>query len=247
MAKHTYLTDNYEDALFALLMENVSHEEGIKAIEENKHLKDDPDAALPIDLQNKCVQTIRKNFRKEQTRKAKHTALKIANRIAVAILTCILLATVAFAVSEEVRVKVLNWVSETFEDHTEFHFGEQRANEESAIPNFTVTWLPEGFTLQTSDINDHDISEQYVGPDEKGSHITIMMTQLFNDEQGEYDVDTEDSDITSINVNKFDATVVETGNMIHVFWTCENAVIHILTENVTLPQTIKIAENIEIY
>lgn len=244
MAKHTYLTDNYEDALFALLMEDVSHEEGIKAIEENKRLKNDPDAALPIDLQNKCVQVIRKNFRKERTRKAKHTALKIANRIAVAVLTCVLLATVAFAVSEEVRVKVLNWVTETFEDHTELHFGEQDAIEESTIPNFTVAWLPEGFILQTNEIDDYTIVEQYVGPDEKGSCITIAMMQL---SEGEYNVDTEDSNISSVKINGYDATITEKGNTLQIAWTCENVVVQIVSENISLSQIIKIAENIEIH
>lgn len=244
MAKHTYLTDNYEDALFALLMEDVSHEEGIKAIEENEHLKNDPDAALPIDLQNKCVQTIRKNFRKEQTRKAKHTALKIANRIAVAILTCVLLATVAFAVSEEVRVKVLNWVSETFEDHTELYLGEQDAIEESTIPRFIAKWLPEGYVLQTNEIDDHGISEQYVGPDEKGSCVMIVITQFF---EGECNVDTEESNITSVNINGYDATIVEKDNTIQIIWTCGNVVVQITSENINLSQIIKIAENIEIY
>ena len=244
MAKHTYLTDNYEDALFALLMENVSHEEGIKAIEENKHLQNNPDAALPIDLQNKCVQTIRKNFRREQTRKAKHTALKIANRIAVAILTCVLLATVAFAVSEEVRVKVLNWVSETFEDHTELHWGEQDAIEESTIPDFTVAWLPEGFTLQTSKINDHMIIEQYVGPDEKGSWVMIVMAQL---SEGGYGADTEGANITSVKINGYDATISEKGDTIQIIWTCEDVAVQILSENIDLSQMIKIAENIEIH
>lgn len=243
MAKRTYLTDNNEDALFALLMENVSHEEGIKAIEENKRLKNDPDAELPIDLQNKCVQTIRKNFRKGQTRKAKRTALKIANRIAVAILTCILLATVAFAVSEEVRVKVLNWVSETFEDHTEFQWGAQDTIEESAIPRFTAKWLPDGFVLQTSEIDGHAVIEQYVGPDEKESYVMIMMTQFLG---GEYNSDTEEANIASVKINGYDATIVEKDNTIQVIWTCENVIIQILSENINLSQIIKIAENIEI-
>lgn len=244
MAKHTYLTDNYEDALFALLMEDVSHEEGIKAIEENEHLKNDPDAALPIDLQNKCVQTIRKKFRKGQSRKAKHTALKIANRIAVAILTCVLLATVAFAVSEEVRAKVLNWVTETFEDHTEFHLGEQDAIEENTMPILTASWLPEGYVLQTSEINDYSIFEQYVGSDEKESYVAIMMTQ-FSD--GGYNADTEESNITSVNINGYDAAVVEKDNTIQIIWTCENVAIQIVSENIDLSQLIKIAENIEIH
>lgn len=243
MAKRTYLTDNYEDALFALLMENVSHEEGIKAIEENKRLKNDPDAELPIDLQNKCVQTIRKNFRKGQTHKAKHTALKIANRIAVAILTCILLATVAFAVSEEVRVKVLNWVTETFEDHTEFHWGEPDAIEESATPDFVVKWLPDGFILQTSKNDNRTKVEQYVGPNEKGSCVTIVITQLFG---GDCNLDTEESNITSVKINGSDATITEKDNTIQIIWTCENVVVQIVSENVDLSQMIKIAENIEI-
>ena len=47
MTKREQLIEQYEDALFALLMDSVAEEEGKKAIELNERLKADPEAEVP--------------------------------------------------------------------------------------------------------------------------------------------------------------------------------------------------------
>lgn len=44
MTNHERLTEQYEDALFALLMDSVAEEEGKQALELNERLKADPAA-----------------------------------------------------------------------------------------------------------------------------------------------------------------------------------------------------------
>lgn len=49
MTKHEKLQEQYEDALFALLMEEFAAEEGKSALEENERLKCDPAFDVPPD------------------------------------------------------------------------------------------------------------------------------------------------------------------------------------------------------
>lgn len=54
MTNHERLTEQYEDALFALLMDSVAEEEGKKAIELNERLKADPEAEVPAEVRRRC-------------------------------------------------------------------------------------------------------------------------------------------------------------------------------------------------
>lgn len=49
------LRDRYEDALFALLMDEIAEKEGALAREENEQLKNDPTAAVPEDVDRRCL------------------------------------------------------------------------------------------------------------------------------------------------------------------------------------------------
>ena len=73
MNRRQKLQDAYEDALFALLMEDVIEEEGKRLAEENEQLKNDPSAAVPEELHERCVETIHrafgKGYKKEKRRK----------------------------------------------------------------------------------------------------------------------------------------------------------------------------------
>lgn len=50
MTHHEKLVERYEDALFALMMEDVAETEGEKLQELNEQLKRDPSAEIPRDL-----------------------------------------------------------------------------------------------------------------------------------------------------------------------------------------------------
>lgn len=62
MKTREQLQEEYEDALFSLLMYDVAELEGRRAEEENERLLSDPNARVPEDLDRKCLQLINRHF-----------------------------------------------------------------------------------------------------------------------------------------------------------------------------------------
>ncbi len=53
---------NDEEMTFALLMNTVAELEGKRLLQENERLKSDPAAAVPPEIDQKCMETIKKAF-----------------------------------------------------------------------------------------------------------------------------------------------------------------------------------------
>ncbi len=58
MKSKKQLWEDYENALFAILMDEVATEEGRKLIEENERLKRDPAAEVPPEFDRKSREAI---------------------------------------------------------------------------------------------------------------------------------------------------------------------------------------------
>lgn len=84
MNRREQLQDQYEDALFALLMDEIATIEGQKAEEENRRLQNDPSAAVPEDLDRRCMQLIHRHFAKQKARAAGRFTIKAMKRVAMA-------------------------------------------------------------------------------------------------------------------------------------------------------------------
>ena len=67
MTRREKLQEQYEDALFALLMDDLAVEEGKKAYEENERLKADSSFEVPSESRKRCVETIARCCRKKQS------------------------------------------------------------------------------------------------------------------------------------------------------------------------------------
>lgn len=59
------LREQYEDALFALMMEEYAQDEGKQLLERERQLKDDSDFQVPEDFEAKGLQIIRRACRKK--------------------------------------------------------------------------------------------------------------------------------------------------------------------------------------
>lgn len=68
------LLENYEDALFALLMDDFAEREGEKLKAENERLKQDPAAQPSEELDQKCRRIIRAEYAKAQRKQLAHSA-----------------------------------------------------------------------------------------------------------------------------------------------------------------------------
>lgn len=70
MHEQEKLYEQYEDAVFALLMDKVAEENGKKLLQQNEALLADPDADVPETLSKRCLRTIEKAYRKSQWKAA---------------------------------------------------------------------------------------------------------------------------------------------------------------------------------
>ena len=120
MKKHERLLEEYEDAYFALLMEEVAKKEGERLEALNEALQSDPEAAVPESLDKRCMETIRRHFAHQQRRSALRKTGKVLRLVAVLMAVTVLLFTTAFAVSEEFRVATLNLMLTITEEYTQF-------------------------------------------------------------------------------------------------------------------------------
>lgn len=125
MDRQELLRERYEDALFALLMDEVAASEGAKALEKNRRLRDDPSARVPEEVDRKCMRTIGRHFAKIRRRTFRKSTMRAAGKIMMVIGVLSTLFFTAFATSETVRAGTLNLVVETFHDGTDFRFVEE--------------------------------------------------------------------------------------------------------------------------
>lgn len=207
MTRREQLQEQYEDALFALLMEEVAESEGRKALEENERLKQDPDAEVPAEVVRRCRRTIDREFAKQNVRSVGRLSWKVIHKVAVAALLGIFLFSAAFAVSEDFRVNTLNLVIDLYGKYADFSFqgaSQAKVDQETTNAAFEVGWLPAGFELKEQRSGQSSTWAEYEGPN--GEIISIDLVTL--GQSGVSGVDIEDATIKNIIINGREVTLI---------------------------------------
>lgn len=270
MTNREKLMKEYEDALFALLMDEVAQAEGEKALRLNQQLLADPDAAVPGRVQRRCEKTIRNAFAKQSIRRVGHTTKKMIQRVSVAAMLGMLLFTTAFAVSEDFRITTRNTVIQVFDDRTQLTFAgtsttdrqNERKDDLDYRYNIALDWLPEGYELESGRTRGSSGSSDYIAYVDYsiGSLIEVDFTPYA---QGmTYSFDTEDSTKKEIMIQGHPAdlyikneealrilsegTPYQFWSRMIVFWMDdENQVIGLITAtNLTEEEMIKLANGV---
>ncbi len=196
MTRREQLQENYEEALFALLMDDLAVSEGKKAIQENRLLREDPQAAVPERVDRRCIRTIRRCFSANTSRTAARVLTKVINRVAIVVLVCTMLFTVAFAVSTDFRLNTLNYVIDTFDDRARL------SPETSGSYSIVAGWLPQGYELTEYSQEQMLTFVQYKTSDNREIQIVV------SDASKRKTIDTEDAAVTTILINQYQATAV---------------------------------------
>lgn len=210
MTRREQLQDRYEDALFALLMDEIATEEGKKAEAENERLKNDPSAAIPEALDKRCLRTIRRAFAKRRARSVGRFTAKAMKRVALAAGIAAILFTTAFAASETVRVHVLNLAIEVFETNTEFRFS---TPSEQITPELDVMWVPDGYTLIDEKGDDLRIKYEYRNHEDATIKISYRKTAGLS-----VGVDTENAEVIHTEVKDASAMLIRKGSELQLAW-----------------------------
>lgn len=240
MTRHEQLQEQYEDALFALMMEKVAVMEGEKALAENERLKNDPDAEVPEEITKACMWTIRRGFAKQNARAVGRLIFKVFGRVAMVAGICAMLFTAAFAGSETVRVNTMNLVVEVFGESTDFYFAGNRAA--NTIPQVTAGWLPEGYTLK--DQGENDIGGWWLYAKSENEFIKIKYTLS---DGTVLSIDTENADTKNVQINGTRAKLVQKGSEQQLVWGTEDktAFVQVTGTSVTSDELIHVANELE--
>lgn len=89
MKTREQLQDEYEDALFALLMYDVAQLRGRCGEAENERLQNDPNAKVPAKVDQRCLRTIYRYFFKKKLLRIAKVGGMLAVILLIGILLCL--------------------------------------------------------------------------------------------------------------------------------------------------------------
>lgn len=217
MTNRERIEENYEDALFAMWMNDFARRRGEQLLEENERLKNDPEAAVPETLQRKNLNLIYRELRRNSQHFAFKKVGKVFLQFAATVAIMAALFGAAYALSPEFRAGTLNVLMDLDERAASFQLvkDESAAPEISAfMPNVTVGWLPEGYNIGAPVYS--RLQTTIDCPDANGDLIRV---RVFTDAQSFAALDTEDADsFEDIMVNETPALMVTKEDVIRISW-----------------------------
>jgi hypothetical protein len=262
MNRREELQEQYEDALFALLMEDMIEEDGKRLLEENERLKQDPDADVPDEVNQRCIRTIKRGFAKNQRRTVRKVTLRVLNKVAVAAVVCALLFVTACAASPELRVKTLNLLIEVSDVATTLKLSDDQGTTGETGGNasdtagqtlfgYRLPKMPEGFSLDFT--NDFPSVADIQYSNNTGATIYISIEKAVG---GGLDVDTEDAGVENVTVHGYEGLLIEkqyhidddvTINSIMIVWgdTDENTFVTVACTDLDIETVWQLASGIE--
>ena len=255
MKSHEKLLEEYEDALFALLMEPVAEQEGAAALEENEQLKNDPSAAVPEEMTRAGLRTIRREFSKRRGKRVLEIAGRAFGHVAVFLLFSTLCFATVCAAMPEVRVRTLNLIIEMSEVATNLTLGENTTSflpndnsqitvlENGTLAGYQMPEVPEGYSITTE--RSTSIGAYIIYQNEKEEKISFRVERI--GANGSNSVDTENAVVENIQVNGYDGLLVEKNNTLHVVWgdTDHGNIIGIFATHISRDEILSYAQTME--
>ena len=183
MTRHERLLEQYEDAFFALLMEDVMVREVQRLEAWNRQLAEGP--PVPESLDRRCQEAIRRYFSKERRRSAWRTTRKALRLAAVVMAVAATLFTTAFAVSEDFRTAAVNLAHTVTGKYIQWDIQRLPGGGQTAdggqldyFPNVAVGWVPEGFSYREGEFGSYAVFENGEG---KSFRVTVYYGNAYVD------------------------------------------------------------------
>lgn len=238
MATRKELLEQYEDAQFALLIDEIVEMQGAELSEIKQQLKHDPAAAVPPAVRERSMETIRKSY---EERDKKQKTRRIRTTVRTLLIAAVVAALLLTSVSADFRLAAKNFVYELTELAAElmFDFGDENARYEpdgEVIMGYFIPALPKEFELVDSGGNEHSQWRQYSNADG-----FVMINILSDDGSGfTYSTDGENSVTQKERINQFEVLIIESPNRIQFVLSDTERQMHIeITSNALTYKTIK--------
>lgn len=242
MTKQEMLYEQYNDALFRLLMHSVAQHQGQQYQEENQALKAQEGGPSET-AKHRCLRTISRQVRRGHARAAARTASRFLSKAAVVMLLVISCLTAAFAVSPVFRSDALRWAVATFGDHAEYRFNQTEGGVQ--YQGIEVGWLPEGYELVESRTANRMTSQLYIELSDGLEQSVKIQVMNFSD-AGIFKVDTEADQVYQVSVQNTLATVIQREGSIQLTWMYpeSNCIVMLYGDNISTETALRIAQSI---
>lgn len=208
--------DNYEDALFALLMDHFADDEGARIIEENIRIKDDPGYNVPAEIYKSCKRTITNAFSAKEKAEKKRRIKKNLLRVAVVMIVFTLVFSGMYFSVSAMRESISSMLKDLRDAATVLFVGESTEIDgavDSLSPENPIVWKPEGFTLNTYSVEGNIIYADYY--DDSGNQLVYKAMSGSVSSS----VDTEDADsVKKIDISGNEGLLIEKGDTISITW-----------------------------
>ena len=205
MDQRQELLEQYEDALFALAMDEVAVEQGRAYLEENRRLREEE---VPQSVLLRGRRTLRRAFARRglnQAGRLGSRAMRVASTLC---LLFLVVFTSAFAALPQFRVDTFNFVIETFGDSKALYFGGSQASHIADAPQILATWRPAGYSLAESSSKQDRV--WYLFTNSSGNRISVDWYRI--DTLSAILRDQEDAQMENMTVRGQDALVITKDN-----------------------------------
>lgn len=243
-----YLYEKYEDALFALLMDQVAIAQGKWAIEEKKRLDEDPSTRIPAEVDRRCMHTLWKYVAIHECSGIKKYARRIFNYVTAATFVIVLLFSATFAAVPQFRFRVLNMLIQMTDVNTSFRFSaENTAVGDNLVPSVDVGWLPENLVQTSEEISEFEMVCTYSSLVTEEEALVLFVT-YGTLENSTINIDSEEMDFEEISISGNEAILVQNGEEIHLAWLDEKSIcfVELYSSHLTQEEIVKIATELNI-
>ena len=169
------------------------------------------------------------------------TFFRTLGRVAAVLL---LVSAVSFTglmtVNASFREKVLQVVSRVFSDHTQYHFSGGQEN--AALPELQLDALPEGFQV-LSDEQFEQLSREVHCENGAGNFLDIEISVIPANGVETQLIDTENAQVTVLDIQGREVTVVSKNDWYILFWTEGSSVFNVYSD-LALSELIPFVEGI---
>lgn len=174
MNEKQMLYENYEDAFFAIIINEATELDGKRLLEENEQLKRDPTAEISDSFRKRCLDTISKGIKGNKRKATKGTAKKIIRLLPIVAIIAIFLTAIAYAAVPAFRAEVLDLLLRITPESTTWSFEDVSPDYEAPSYDEYSCWMPTGFEKTETDSNNDLINDTYTDGDGNCILITIM-------------------------------------------------------------------------
>ena len=216
MENHVVLQEQYNDALFEMLMDDFASNEGALYIKENERLMQDSSSSIPPETERRILQLIERETAKASRQRSAKFLMKWLGRLAIAALIAAMLFGAAYALSPVFRASTLNLLTQINERVSVWRLMDiDSEDKQSDLPKITIGWLPEEYSASIPEY----YNPQNVVIECKNEIGESILITVHSDINAMYALDVEDADYYSnIQINSYPGVVVEKKGLVRVAW-----------------------------